>query len=246
MDFTFPEADVLFGVPEHADSFVLKVTTSGDPYRLFASDNPAYDVESRHSLYGSVPVLYGHGAKISSGVFWLNSAETYIDIHDMKNAHFISEAGIVDVFILLGPSPHDTFKQYTKLTGVANLPQLFTLGYHQSRWNYETQQEVLEVVANFDKYELPLDTIWLDIEYTDQKKYFTWDHAAFPQPLEMMKNLSADGRHLTYIIDPHYKKDESYFFYKAGLEGGYFVKDKDGNDYEGVNNINNELLLKSF
>lgn len=237
MDFTFPESDVLFGIPEHADSFALKVTTGNDPYRLFASDYPAYEVESRHSLYGSIPVLYGHGSKKTAGVFWLNSAETYIDIHDMKNAHFISEAGIIDVFVLLGPKPHDTFKQFTKLTGVANLPQLFTLAYHQSRWNYMSQQEVLEVVANFDKYEIQLDTMWLDIEYTEDKKYFTWDHTTFPQPLEMMKNLSASGRHLTYIIDPHYRKDEEYFFYKAAREGGYFVKNMDGSDYEGVNYI---------
>lgn len=234
MDFTFPESDVFFGIPEHADSFALKVTTGNEPYRLFPLDNPAYELESRQSLYGAVPVLYGHGTKKTAGIFWLNSADTYVDIHDMKNAHFISEVGIVDVFVLLGPKPHDTFQQLTKLTGVGNLPQLFTLAYHQCRWNYISQQDVLEVVANFDKFEIPLDTMWLDIEYTDGKRYFTWNHTAFPEPLEMIKDLSATGRHLTHIIDPHYKKDEGYFFYKAGVEGNFFVKNKLGDDFEGV------------
>jgi mannosyl-oligosaccharide alpha-1,3-glucosidase len=257
MDFNFPESDVLFGIPEHADSFALRVTTGTEPYRLFPLDNPAYELDSPESLYGAVPVLYGHGARKTAGVFWLNSADTYIDIHDMKNAHFISEVGVIDVYVLLGPTPHETFQQFTKLVGVGNLPQLFTLAYHQCRWNYISQQDVLEVVANFDKFEIPLDTMWLDIEYTDQKKYFTWDHAgefsvfpifphfpkiilnytAFPQPLEMIRNLTASGRHLTHIIDPHYKKDENYFFYKASREGGYFVKNIAGEDYEGVSKI---------
>lgn len=71
---------------------------------------------------------------------------------------------------MLGPSPKDVFAQYTKLTGVLPLPQTYTLGYHQSRWNYDNQSDVLNVAAGFDQHDIPLDTMWLDIEYTDQKK----------------------------------------------------------------------------
>jgi alpha 1,3-glucosidase len=183
--------------------------------------------------YGAVPVIYGHGAKQTAGVFWLNSAETFVDIHDTKTAHFMSESGVMDVFVLLGPSPNEVFQQYTELTGVANLPQLFSLAYHQSRWNYMTQEDLLEVVASFDKNELPLDTIWLDIEYTDGKRYFTWDKETFPEPLEMMRNLSASGRHLTYIIDPHVKIDVDYKFYKENLDQDYFIKNNAGKNFEG-------------
>lgn len=233
LDFTFPESDVLFGIPEHVDSFALKVTVDDEPYRLYNLDVANYELDSRMSIYGAIPVLYGHGIRKTAGVFWHNSADTFIDIHDQKSAHFMSEAGIVDVFVLLGPSPHDVFQQYTKLTGVGNLPQLFSLGYHQSRWNYMSQEEVIEVVDEFDKNELPLDTIWLDIEYTDGKRYFTWDLEAFSEPLEMMANLSNTGRHLTFIIDPHIKKDLDYKFYSDNRDRGFYVKDKDGNDFEG-------------
>lgn len=34
-------------------------------------------------------------------------------------ANFMSEGGIIEAFILLGPTPNDAFKQYTDLTGVA-------------------------------------------------------------------------------------------------------------------------------
>lgn len=112
----------------------------------------------------------------TAGVFWHNSAETWIDIYNATGssaplaANFMTESGIVDAFVMLGPRPVDTFRQYTTLTGVVPLPQQYTLAYHQCRWNYDNETDVMEVAANFDRYDIPLDTMWLDIEYTDQKK----------------------------------------------------------------------------
>lgn len=255
LDFTFHQANILFGIPEHADSFALKTTTSGEPYRLYNLDVFEYELKSTMALYGSVPVIYGHGATSTTGVYWQNAAETWIDIAggstesnvmssivnfvagsrqaDPPSAHFMSESGIVDVFILLGPSPTDAFRQYTELTGSGNLPQMFAIGYHQCRWNYNDEQDVAQVVAKFDEHDIPMDSMWLDIEYTDSKKYFTWDHQKFPHPVEMMNNLTALGRHLTFIIDPHIKRDGGYFFHNDCTDKGYYIKNKDGKDYEG-------------
>lgn len=256
MDFSFPQASVLFGIPEHADSFSLKSTVGSEPYRLYNLDVFEYELNSPMALYGAVPVIYGHGAERSVGVYWQNAAETWVDIYNTnteKNvmstivdfvsggsrqteppvAHFMSESGIVDTFILMGPQPIDTFKQYTDLTGSAPLPQIFAIAYHQCRWNYNDQDDVSTVSAKFDEYDIPMDTMWLDIEYTDGKKYFTWDHHKFPNPVEMIQNLTAKGRHLTFIIDPHIKRDSGYFFHNDCTDRGYYVKNKDGNDYEG-------------
>lgn len=256
LDFTFHQANVLFGIPEHADSFALKTTVgNGDPYRLYNLDVFEYELSSRMALYGSVPVIYGHGQKSSSGVYWQNAAETWVDIAGTTNeqnvmesivsfvagsrqpeapsAHFISESGIIDVFVMLGPNPTDAFKQYTALTGNGNLPQMFAIGYHQCRWNYNDELDVITVAQKFDEHDIPMDTMWLDIEYTDSKKYFTWDHQKFPHPVEMIKNLTDMGRHLTFIIDPHIKRDSGYFFHNECTDRGYYVKNKDGKDYEG-------------
>lgn len=232
LDFTFPESEVLFGIPEHADSFALKPTIDGEPYRLFNLDVYRYELDSPMALYGSVPVIYSHG-ETPAGVFWLNSADTFVDIHNKKTVHFMSEAGIMEVFILIAPTVNELFRHYASLTGVAKLPPLWSLGYHQSRWDYFTQEEVLEVVDKFDSHDLQLDTFWLDIEYTDGKRYFTWNYTAFPNPREMISKLSESGRHLTTIIDPHTKKDENYFFYSNGSARDFFVKDKNGVDFEG-------------
>ena len=63
------------------------------------------------------------------------------------------------------------------------------------------------------KYEIPCDAIWLDIEYTDSKKYFTWNKETFPEAKKLLEELKKEGRKLITIIDPHIKKDETYFVY---------------------------------
>ncbi|XP_041765356.1 neutral alpha-glucosidase AB [Anopheles merus] len=257
LDFTFPQAKVLFGVPEHADSFALRHTaTKGtDPYRLYNLDVFEYELNNGMALYGSVPVVYGHGETATAGVFWLNAAETWVDVFSANRdtdvvsslvnlvswnsqteppaANFISESGIMDVFVLLGPGPIDAFRQYTELTGKGPLPQLYAIAYHQCRWNYNDERDVEMVSAKFDEYDIPMDTMWLDIEYTDGKRYFTWDHHKFPHPVEMIRNLTGLGRHLTIIIDPHIKRDGGYFFHNECTDKGLYVKNKDGGDYEG-------------
>uniref|UniRef100_A0A182N0N9 Glucosidase II subunit alpha n=1 Tax=Anopheles dirus TaxID=7168 RepID=A0A182N0N9_9DIPT len=257
LDFTFPQAKVVFGVPEHADSFALRHTaTKGtDPYRLYNLDVFEYELNNGMALYGSVPVVYGHGETNTAGVFWLNAAETWVDVFSANRdtdvvsslvnlvswnsqteppaVNFISESGIVDVFVLMGPSPTDAFRQYTDLTGKAPLPQLYAIAYHQCRWNYNDEKDVETVSAKFDEHDIPMDTMWLDIEYTDGKRYFTWDHHKFPHPVEMIRNLTELGRHLTVIIDPHIKRDSGYFFHNECTDRGLYVKNKDGGDYEG-------------
>uniref|UniRef100_A0A1B0AK62 Glucosidase II subunit alpha n=1 Tax=Glossina pallidipes TaxID=7398 RepID=A0A1B0AK62_GLOPL len=253
LDFSFPEAEALFGIPEHADSFILKSTSGTEPYRLYNLDVFEYLIDSKMALYGSVPVLYAHGTQCTAGVLWLNAAETWVDINtaernvvssivsfvsgsrnaDPQSAHFMSETGIIDTFIMLGPSPMDAFKQYASLTGTAPLPQMFALAYHQCRWNYNDAADVESVVTKFDEFDIPMDAMWLDIEYTDGKKYFTWNSYKFPEPLEMIKNLTDLGRHLVIIIDPHIKRDNNYFFHKNCTDEGYYVKTKEGKDYEG-------------
>jgi mannosyl-oligosaccharide alpha-1,3-glucosidase len=143
------------------------------------------------------------------GALWLNTAETFIDIRDgadragllssgvpRKDTHWISESGIIDVFLFPGPSPSAFFNQYTALTGRQLLPPQFAAAYHQCRWNYKSQDDVASVDAGFDEHDIPYDVLWLDIEHTDGKKYFTWDHALFSQPKVMQQKLADKGRYV--------------------------------------------------
>ena len=255
LDVTFPGYSHVFGIPEHADSLSLKETRGAgpgnhdDPYRLYNSDVFEYELESPMTLYGAIPLMQAHRKNSTVGVFWLNAAETWIDIvkstissnplalgHNAKkntHTHWFSESGRIDLFVFLGPSPNDISKTYGELTGYTQLPQQFAIGYHQCRWNYVTDEDVKEVNAKFDKYQIPYDVIWLDLEYTDDRKYFTWDSLTFPDPKGMQQKLDESERKLVVLIDPHIKNADKYFVSEELRSKNLAVLNKDGDIYDG-------------
>lgn len=254
MDFSFVDFDHLYGLPEHADSFSLRNTKgSTDPYRLFNLDVFEYEINNPMALYGSVPMVVAHSTEASIGLIWLNPSETWVDIESSsvgvsglfaglvgqdskaRMTHWISETGVIDVWFLTGPTVADVVGQNALLSGTHDMPPYYSIGYHQCRWNYYTQGEVAEVDNGFDDHDIPLDAIWLDVEYTEDrsKKYFTWDPVAFSDPKTLISNLTSKGRRLITIIDPHIKRDTNYPVYNEALEKGYFIKNKDGSVYDG-------------
>ncbi|KAI8381483.1 glycosyl hydrolases family 31-domain-containing protein [Radiomyces spectabilis] len=260
LDISFNGFSHVYGIPEHASSLSLKETRGGEnaydePYRLYNTDVFEYALDSPTSLYGAVPFMVAHRKGASAGVFWMNPSETWIDIVKSKHeshskvqqvlsfgkkseertsthTHWVSEAGVLDLFVFFGPSTKDVMRQYSQLTGPPALPQMFAIGYHQCRWNYINERDVLDVDNNFDEYDMPYDVIWLDIEYTDEKKYFTWDAAKFPHSLDMEKKLADKGRQLVVIIDPHIKRASNYRICDEAKNNNLFVKQPSGDDYE--------------
>uniref|UniRef100_A0A8C9WMN5 Glucosidase II alpha subunit n=1 Tax=Scleropages formosus TaxID=113540 RepID=A0A8C9WMN5_SCLFO len=241
LDFSLPGVEHVYGIPEHADNLKLKSTDGGDPYRLYNLDVFQYELYNPMALYGAVPVLLSHNAQRTMGIFWFNAAETWVDISSNTGAsetpqtdiRWISESGIIDVFIMLGPKPADVFTQYASLTGTQSFPPLSALAYHQCRWNYNDQEDVRAVNQGFDEHDIPCDFIWLDIEHTDGKRYFTWDPSKFPKPLEMLQDLTDKRRKMVAIVDPHIKVDSGYKIHSELRSKNLYVKNKDGADYEG-------------
>ena len=244
MDFTFHESTHLYGLSEHADALPLKNTVSKEPYRLFNLDVFEYEIDSRMALYGAVPyVMSRTPSGQSAGVFWANPSETWVDV-DSERTHWISESGTMEFFVLAG-SPLEVTQKYTMLTGPPVLPPLFSLGYHQCRWNYNDQEDLMNVAKSFEHYELPVDVFWLDIEHTPERQYFMWDKQKFPSPMEMQDYLSMTQRKLVTIVDPHLKRNENYYVHKLAQTGGkswisglledasYYVKNEQGEDYDG-------------
>ncbi|XP_063907237.1 neutral alpha-glucosidase AB-like [Zophobas morio] len=187
------------------------------------------------AMYGAIPVIYGHGFNSTSGLFLHNAAELWVEITNNEvgaDAFFMADSGALDLFIFLGPSPVDVVRQYTSLTGVAHLPPIWTLGYHQCRWGYADQQDVQTVIAEMDANDFPIDAIWLDIQHTQEMKFFTWNSENFSDPVSMLQNLSSTNRYLVVLSDCHFKKQEGYFVYDESLANDYFMKNLDGTVYE--------------
>ena len=145
MDFTFAGFENVYGIPQHADTFSLKDTSSTDPYRLYNLDVFEYELWNPMALYASIPFMMAHNTKNSVGLFWLNAAEGWIDVKKGGQGWFSSgdqqvdtfwmfESGIVDVFVMLGPGPKDISRQYGVLTGTTPTPPEFAIAYHQCRY----------------------------------------------------------------------------------------------------------------
>lgn len=259
LDFAFPFAGHVYGIPEHTSPLSLPTTTTGsaniaphysEPYRLYNLDVFEYELDQTMALYGHIPFMVAHdvvdGKGVAAGVFWFNPSETFIDVSDalgenvpgssrktFKESHWISESGEVDFFLFSGPSSKEVFSQFTLLTGRQQLPPMFALGYHQCRWNYRDEKDVAKVESTFEQLDYPVDVIWLDIEHTDGKRYFTWDKSVFPSPLEMQKNVSAHGRRMVTIVDPHIKRDSNFHVHSEATSLQLYIKDKNGGDFDG-------------
>jgi mannosyl-oligosaccharide alpha-1,3-glucosidase len=244
MDISFPSSSFLYGLPEHASSTKLLSTVGAnshykEPYRLYNLDVFEYELDETMALYGEVPLIVNQNAKAgTTGVFWFNPTETFVDIDiqdsGSSKSHWISESGIIDLFLLPGPSPREMYAQYASLTGRTPIPPIFSLGYHQCRWNYRDEKDVLEVHGKFEELDYPYDVLWLDIEHTDEKKYFTWDYSLFPNPKSLQEKLKSQGRNMVTIVDPHIKRDDKYYIHKQASSKGLYIKDKTGkSDYDG-------------
>mmetsp|Transcript_62451 Transcript_62451/g.149054 ORF Transcript_62451/g.149054 Transcript_62451/m.149054 type:complete len:1025 (-) Transcript_62451:37-3111(-) len=249
MDMTF-EGDVpgVFGLAEHANANNLELETFEEPVRFFNLDVFEYELDVPMAIYGTIPVMHAihrAGDKVTTSAFlWLNPSETFVKIlrpgggakgTGPLQAWMTSESGVMDVVSFLGPTPASVMKQWHTLTGFAPLPPLFALGKHQCRWNYRDEKDVEMVNKNFDKYDLPMDVIWLDIEHTDGKKYFTWHPSYFPTPEKMMEGISASKRKLVTIVDPHIKKENGYKVYEDIRNEGYFTKKIDWQNIDDPN-----------
>ena len=177
----------------------------------------------------------------------LNAAEQYVDLETLSGnsgtaAQWLAESGVVDLFVLAsaasagnGHNPMAAVVQgYARLTGTTALPQLFSLGYHQCRWNYNDEPDVAAVAAGFEAHAIPYDVLWLDIEHTDGKRYFTWDSTKFPNPVKMQDALASTGRRMVTIVDPHVKRDPSYRVHKTATELGLYVRTaNNASDFDG-------------
>lgn len=233
-DITFTKSSHFYGLPERCSSLKLKETKKDNPYRLFNVDPGAYLKNDQAGLYGSVPfILAIREDGKASGFFFLNASDLYIDVFKKNSFEIISNCGLLNFFFIPGPSVSKVIENFTSLVGKPIFPPLYSLGYHQCRWSYKNQEDVLQVIQKFKEEKIPMDTIWLDIDYTDKKKYFTWDKKSY-NPKEFVEELEKQKKHLAIITDPHIKCDNEYPVYKEALEKGLFVKNNKGVPFKGL------------
>jgi alpha-glucosidase len=219
------EAECFYGLGDKATEFNLK----GKRHENWATDQYAYD-RDKEPLYKVVPFYIGLHHQISYGVFFDNTFKSYFDFcHEKRNVtSFWADGGEMNYYFFYGPKMSEVIKTYTHLTGKPEMPPLWALGFHQCKWSYYPESRVKEVAAEFRKRQIPCDAIYLDIDYMDGFRCFTWNKEYFPNPKQMVSELTADGFKTIVIIDPGIKIDPEYNVYQEALNKDYFCKRADG------------------
>lgn len=205
----------------------------GSSYVNCNSDHPHYGITS-DPLYQTFPFFIGLHDGLSYGIFLDNTHKSFFDFGattDDQMSWFGAEGGDMNYYFFGAQSVPQLIADYTWLTGRMEMPPLWSLGYQQCRWSYTPDKQVLEIAERFRKKSIPADVIYLDIDYMDQYKIFTWDPVKFSDPKGMIDKLKSMGFHVVTIVDPGIKIKKGYKQYDEGLSRKYFATYPGGEEY---------------
>lgn len=229
-----PKHPHLYGLGEHSDGFMLNTTNY--TRTIYTRDAPG--TPPGENLYGAHPIYFDHRQNGTHGVFLLNSngMDVLIDNKGGQHLEYNVIGGVLDFYFIAGPSPRDVATQYAEITQLPLMVPYWGLGFHQCKYGYRDVYEVAAVVANYSTHDIPLETMWTDIDYMDRRRIFTIDPERFPADLykDLVDTLHARDQHYIVMVDPAVFYKESNPALEAGLKYDTFMKEKDGSPYQCV------------
>ncbi len=218
----------LYGTGENTGSLLR----NGKKVTLWNTDNYEYKKDGGKRLYQSHPWVLGVNADGTAfGVIADNTWKQDIELTD--SIRFISEGPAFRVIVIQRNSPQEVLKALAGLTGKMEMPPLWALGYQQCRYSYIPDTRIKSLADTFRLKKLPCDVIWMDIDYMDSFKIFTFDKNRIPNPKAVNDYLHQKGFKSVWMIDPGVKAEKGYFVYDAGRKGDHWVQNKEGKEYNG-------------
>ena len=206
-------------------------------YQVFWNvDPPAGHTASFNNIYSSIPFVLSMRDGRVYGLFFDNTHRVEFDLahEDSDLSYYGAEGGNIVYYVFCGPTPREVLDRYTELTGRTPMPALWALGNQQCRYSYMSADEVRDVARNFRERDIPCDTLYLDIDYMDGYRVFTWNEESFPQPKNLVTELKGQGFNVVTIMDPGIKVDEGYPVYVEGRERELYCKTSSGEEYHNV------------
>lgn len=137
----------------------------------------------------------------------------------------------IDYYFIRGENLDQVIHGYRKITGKASMMPKWAMGLWQCRERYKTQEELLSVVKEFRKRQIPLDNIVQDWFYwkEDQWGSHEFDSSRFPDPKGMVDELHKNlNTHIMisvwpkfYVGTKHYDKfKEKGWLYMRNVDKG--------------------------
>ena len=227
--FSMQPGDILFGLGEAPRG----INKRGWVYESYCSDDP-FHTETKQSLYAAHNFLMLFGERCF-GIFIDFPARIRWDLGYTRQslAEITLDGTDFDLYLIEADSPREAVRAFRAAIGQSYIPPLWAFGYQQSRWSYHNAEAVDSVIKGYDDAQIPLDCVYLDIDYMERYKDFTVNEQAFPDFKSYVAQKRAQGIHLIPIIDAGIKKEDGYRVYEEAKAKGYFVKKAAGTDFEG-------------
>jgi len=242
--------DAVFGLGEKTGRFdrrrraftmwntdVLDPAASAEFTAGLSPDDPRADRTSTayDPYYVNIPFCYHQSRPggAMSGSFVDNAYRGHYDFREPEQYAFHFAGGQYTEYVFAGPGMPEILEAYTRLTGRASPPPLWSLGYQQCRWFRYTSDAVEAIGARHRELDVPCDALWLDIEHMDGYRVFTWDRELFPDPGAMLQRLAADGFRVVTIVDPGVKREPGYRVFDDALERDVLCRTEGGDVYLG-------------
>ncbi len=219
--------DRVHGLGERAAPFDLRPGT----YGLWNTEQSGSYGPEADPLYLTIPVHLVVAPGRAHLGFWENSHRGRVEVGDQLTATF--EGGALRTYLAAGRADV-VLERYTTLTGHAEVPPRWALGYHQCRWGYKTEADIRAVVAGFREHDLPLSAVHLDIDYMDRYRVFTVDEVGFPDLGGLTADLDAEGVKVVTIVDPGVAKAADFLLYEEGHRDGRFLRLPSGEEVNAV------------
>lgn len=228
--YSLSENDIVYGLGEQ----IRGINKRGWQYVSWNYDNPNHHEDAR-SLYGAHNFIIIHGA-VTFGAFFDYAGKMEFDIGYTKRSvmQIHAASNNLTVYIITGESEKDIVKQFRKMVGRSYIPPFWAFGYGQSRWGYKTEEDIRTVAKQYQDAGIPLDSIYLDIDYMERYKDFTVDTERFPNLKGLATDMKEQGIHLVPIIDAGVKIEDGYDVYEEGVQNNYFCKNAEGGDFVGA------------
>ncbi len=220
------ETEHFFGLGDKPCALNLR----GKLFSMWGSDHYDFHEES-DPLYKNIPFFISLREKKAYGLLFDNTCRAYFDFGatDEKVLTFGSFGGLMNYYFIYERNPLEIIATYTRLTGLPELPPLWALGYHQSKWSYYPDKAVYNLVERFRSLGIPCDAVHLDHHYMEQKEGFTWDCHNFPHAEKMVSNLKEQGIKTVLIVNPGVKVNPDNPVWTEGMRRNYFCRRSEGN-----------------
>lgn len=195
------------------------------------TDYPQAHEDDVKSLYKSFPFCLISSKNGYFGIYLDNTFKSVFNFGvDERTFYFGATAGTDDHYFIYGPSPKDVVSRFTSFAGRLPLPPRWSLGNQQSRWSYPSKKSVEDVVAGYEKADIPLSAVNIDIDYMVGYRVFTVDETRFPDLSDFSSSLKKKGIRLIAILDPGLKVDPDYDVY-ASFVDNHLVAKENGKTY---------------